>query len=219
MIRTYSVYSQGGVRLSDNFRVREFACRDGSDKVLIDDALVVLLQKIRRWAGGAVTINSGYRSSAYNKKVGGAVKSCHLKGQAADISVSGKLPSEVARFAQAVGAGGVGCYNGVGGRFVHVDTRAGRYFWINTDGIDRQVSGHSGDCPYGAPSGNLSRGNCGNGVMWLQWWLNLWGCGLSVDGSFGAKTQAAVLGFQRRTGLVPDGIAGPVTRRALMGGD
>jgi peptidoglycan hydrolase-like protein with peptidoglycan-binding domain len=36
-----------------------------------------------------------------------------------------------------------------------------------------------------------------------------------VDGMFGARTEQAVVGFQRATGLVPDGIAGPRTRNAL----
>lgn len=37
----------------------------------------------------------------------------------------------------------------------------------------------------------------------------------AVDGIRGPGTTAAVVGFQRRRGLVPDGIAGPATRRAL----
>ena len=36
-----------------------------------------------------------------------------------------------------------------------------------------------------------------------------------VDGMFGARTEQAVVGFQRATGLVPDAIAGPRTRNAL----
>jgi peptidoglycan hydrolase-like protein with peptidoglycan-binding domain len=36
-----------------------------------------------------------------------------------------------------------------------------------------------------------------------------------VDGMFGARTEQAVVGFQRATGLVPDGIAGPLTRNTL----
>ena len=37
----------------------------------------------------------------------------------------------------------------------------------------------------------------------------------TADGIFGARTQTAVAAFQRRAGLVPDGIAGPRTHRAL----
>jgi hypothetical protein len=37
----------------------------------------------------------------------------------------------------------------------------------------------------------------------------------SIDGHFGPQTHSAVRRFQRRAGLVADGIVGPVTRRAL----
>src|SRR6266702_708013 len=41
---------------------------------------------------------------------------------------------------------------------------------------------------------------------------------LAVDGVFGPKTMAAVLGFQRALGITADGIVGPVTWRALVSG-
>jgi len=39
--------------------------------------------------------------------------------------------------------------------------------------------------------------------------------GVPDDGVFGAETEAAVRGFQRRTGLIPDGIVGPKSWDAL----
>ena len=65
-VKTYRVSREGETLLSPHFRVREFACHDGSDTVKIDEALVELLEQIRATAGGAVTINSGYRTTAYN---------------------------------------------------------------------------------------------------------------------------------------------------------
>lgn len=54
-------------------------------------------------------------------------------------------------------------------------------------------------------------------VKFLQAWLNEFdGAELSVDGAFGAKTQAAVRNYQAKNGLAVDGSAGPATQ-AKMG--
>ena len=41
--------------------------------------------------------------------------------------------------------------------------------------------------------------------------------GLKIDGIFGLKTNERVMTFQRRAGLVADGIVGPKTGKALVG--
>ena len=123
-VTTYSLAKDGDTYLSTNFRVKEFKCNDGSDTILIDSDLVSYLQQIRDWAGKAVTINSGYRTASYNEKIGGAKNSYHIKGQAADIVVSGKTPLEVAKKAEDLGMKGIIKY----GSFVHVDTRTTKYF-------------------------------------------------------------------------------------------
>lgn len=46
-----------------------------------------LLDPIRAAWGGPIAVNSGYRSPALNKAVGGVSTSQHLRGEAADISV------------------------------------------------------------------------------------------------------------------------------------
>jgi hypothetical protein len=58
----------------------------------------------------------------------------------------------------------------------------------------------------------LRRGATGELVKQVQAKL-----GLTVDGNFGAKTEAAVRAFQRTKGLVPDGIIGPKSWHALDG--
>lgn len=53
-------------------------------------------------------------------------------------------------------------------------------------------------------------------VRFLQEVLNATlGTGLKVDGRWGARTQEAVVAFQRRFGLQPDGMLGPKTWEAL----
>jgi len=52
-------------------------------------------------------------------------------------------------------------------------------------------------------------------VKWVQVQLNRLGEKLIVDGSVGIKTKEAVQRFQKKMWLTTDGIAGPVTRKAL----
>ena len=74
-INGYSKAKDGNKRLSAHFKVKEFACRDGSDAVLVAPRLVMVLESIRTYFGSAVVINSGYRTPQYNAKVGGVTES------------------------------------------------------------------------------------------------------------------------------------------------
>ncbi len=132
----YSLKADGAKSISANFKVKEFACKDGSDKILIDVNFVQnKLQAIRDYFGAAVTINSAYRTATYNKKVGGAVGSYHTKGQAFDIVVKGKTPAQVAKYAQTLGIKGIIQYN----TFVHVDSRTVQY-WARDTGTAVKVN-------------------------------------------------------------------------------
>ena len=126
-VKAYSKAKDGGKALSANFKVREFACKDGSDVVFISEGLVQVLQAIRLHFNKPVTINSGYRTPAYNKKVGGETYSQHLYGTAADIVVKGVEPRDVAAYAETIlpNTGGIGIYS----NFVHVDVRAKKSRW------------------------------------------------------------------------------------------
>jgi len=72
MLEAWSRTRDGTRKLSANFTVAEFACKDGSDPVFVDSSLAALLQKIRDHFGRPVVITSGYRTAAHNKSVGGA---------------------------------------------------------------------------------------------------------------------------------------------------
>lgn len=126
-IKAYSKAKDGNKKLSTNFRVKEFACTDGSDPIFIDSDLVNVLQKIRAHFGKSVTITSAYRTPGKNKAVGGKAYSQHLYGRAADIKVKGVSPKKVAAYAETLlkNKGGIGTYN----TFVHIDTRTIKSRW------------------------------------------------------------------------------------------
>ena len=131
LIVQYSLHKDGERQISKSFKTKEFKCKDGSDKILVDVGFVQdKLQAVRDYFGAAVTINSAYRTEAYNRKVGGAKSSYHLKGQAFDIVVKGHTPAEVARCAQQLGILGIIQYNS----FVHVDSRTTKYWARNDNG-------------------------------------------------------------------------------------
>ncbi|MBQ8183128.1 MAG: peptidoglycan-binding protein [Clostridia bacterium] len=61
----------------------------------------------------------------------------------------------------------------------------------------------------------ISYGSSGSDVKKLQETLNNHGYSLAVDGQFGSKTQAAVRDYQKKNGLVVDGIVGTKTWGSL----
>jgi len=65
----------------------------------------------------------------------------------------------------------------------------------------------------------LQEGDTGQPVAFLQKQLNKQGASLDADGVFGPATEAAAMAFQRRAGLVVDGIVGAKTWAALQGWD
>ncbi len=87
-----------------------------------------------RYAQSGVTptldIISGYRDPARNARVGGASRSQHLSGNAADISLKGRSPQErdaiVNHFLSDPSVNGFGVY----GDSIHIDTRQGpKAYW------------------------------------------------------------------------------------------
>lgn len=126
-MNVYSKKNDGNKKLSPNFRVREFACSDGSDPVFVDSELLETLQKIRNHFGTSVTITSAYRTPSHNKVVGGTTFSQHCYGRAADIKVKGVSPKKVAKYADEIlkNRGGIGVYS----TFTHIDVRSTKARW------------------------------------------------------------------------------------------
>jgi zinc D-Ala-D-Ala carboxypeptidase len=80
-----------------------------------------------------ITVNSGFRSIAHNRSVGGASDSMHLYGHAADLNVPGVANKTVYQKAETSGFSGLETFHE---DHQHVDSRAdmGRAFWWQ-DGV------------------------------------------------------------------------------------
>ena len=129
---TYSLAADGRDYITEHFRVREYASKDGADTILINDKLAALLEDLRR-EFGPVIITSGYRTVSHNARVGGEPGSLHTKGNAADIYIAGVDLWEVARYCESLGVKGIGLYEPSDGSsgWLHVDVRTTKYFWLN----------------------------------------------------------------------------------------
>mgnify|MGYP000872248180 CR=1 FL=1 len=124
------------MKLTTNFNLHEFACNDGTPvpEHLMHNVkeLAENLQVLRDYLGEPIRINSAYRHEEYNKRIGGAKKSCHLKAMAADLTCKNKTPRELHKIIEKLidekkmKQGGLGLYNG----FVHYDIRGVKVRWF-----------------------------------------------------------------------------------------
>jgi uncharacterized protein YcbK (DUF882 family) len=126
----------GGVRVAPHFLLREFHCKDGTQ---VPAAAVPAVRRLAkevlepmRAKFGPCTVHSGFRTDAYNKRVGGKPGSRHQyhtypSEPAADVTFQRGTPREWAAEAERFlsGRGGIGTYPG----FVHCDIRAVRARW------------------------------------------------------------------------------------------
>ncbi|MFI6096541.1 peptidoglycan-binding protein [Lentzea sp. NPDC051213] len=65
---------------------------------------------------------------------------------------------------------------------------------------------------------SVQRGNNSEAVRAAQVQLNRYGYGLVVDGDFGGGTHTAAVAFQSANSLESNGVIGPITWQALVGG-
>lgn len=224
-VKTYSASRDGNKYLSDHFRVREFRCKDGSDEILISDELITMLEKLRAklcedlHGEVRVNINSGYRTKAHNKKIGGSTTSKHCKGLAADIicKKDGKTVHSkyVCTAAQDLDMDGI-AYITSGS--THVDCRGYRWWADETMG-NKKVSDFYAyfAIPYPAPTATVKKGDKGTPVRWMQDKLCKAGTKykVTIDGSFGPASDKALRKYQSDNGLECDGKCGPATRKSL----
>ena len=123
------------MKLTDNFYLQEFNCKDGTEipLELIDNVqeLAESLQELRCHFGESIFINSSYRHKEYNQSIGGSSRSQHLLAKASDIRLSSFNPVEVYDAIEMLivkgdmKEGGLGLYN----TFVHYDIRGTKARW------------------------------------------------------------------------------------------
>lgn len=227
-------YRKGqSVKLSTNFNSSEFDCKGGGccSETIINPQLVKYLQQIRDHFKAPITITSAYRCPTHNSRVGGAPGSRHSKGDAADIVVKGRTPREVAKYAESIGIKGIGLYEtSADGYFVHIDTRSTKSFWYGQNEQPRTTfGGSSSSTTVTTDTTNnsettLSLNDRGTAVKEVQEMLIELGYDLSsgpndktkgADGIYGMRTWRAVIDFQRKNNLDPDGVVGEITMAAL----
>lgn len=143
-VLTYSKSKDGKKMLSEHFQVSEFASPD-SDIVKIDTELINILEKLFAYLKcSKIIITSGYRTPAYDKKVGGNGKGYHTTGQAADINCWHKVNGKEERYHGSnicCALQDLGWNRGIGwiaGCAVHVDTRSSKY-WFDEQNGNRSI--------------------------------------------------------------------------------
>lgn len=211
-VKTYSKSKDGNIKLSENFCVKEFACKDGSDTIKIDLDLIPLIQRFRNYVETGVYFNSAYRTPSYNKKVGGATNSYHVKGQALDIPFLNSYKYLTSRekmcaFFNTLGVKGIIIYP----TFIHVDTRTSKYHADNNGNYKTFGKVH---IPF---KQTLKRGAKNVDVGIVQYKLKMLGYDVgNADMVYGGNTELSVRKFQSNNGLSADGVVGEKTWNKLF---
>jgi hypothetical protein len=211
-VKTYSKSKNGNLKLSENFCVKEFACKDGSDTLKIDLDLIPLIQRFRNYVETGVYFNSAYRTPSYNKKVGGATSSYHVKGQALDIPFLNSYKYLTSRekmcaFFNTLGVKGIIIYP----TFIHVDTRTTKYHADNNGNYKTFGKVH---IPF---KQTLKRGSNNVDVGIVQYKLKMLGYDVgNADMIYGGKTELSVRKFQSNNNLKVNGVVEETTWNKLF---
>ena len=111
-----------------NFKPHEFACRHCGE-FFYDERMYDQLQFVRNFVGKPTSINSAHRCRIYNRRIGGAPYSRHLR-LAFDISAAGWTANERIRLRSGCDQAGFRTF-GYYGTFLHTDDRPTRTWWTS----------------------------------------------------------------------------------------
>lgn len=145
-VKTYSLKKDGNKKLSKHFKVKEFRCKDDSDKILIESELLTYLEKIfTHFDCLKININSAYRTTAHDKKVGGKGKGNHVEGKAVDFKAYDKngdrIPSrEIALYLEDLGVLGIGYRCGGSSTATHMDINYRTKKWYGDEAKSMSAS-------------------------------------------------------------------------------
>lgn len=145
-VKTYSYKKHKNVYCSTHTQVKEMRCKDGTDTVLVDEDLMRMIEKLfAKLRCKKYKISSGYRTPAYDKKVGGNGRGQHTLGKAVDACFydqKGKIiPAQVVCcVAQDLGFKGIANISKAY-KYVHLDMRdSGKYYGDEIKGTNTVTS-------------------------------------------------------------------------------
>ena len=232
-VRTYSYSADKDKKLSEHFKVGEFASYSDyfgnyPQQILVDSSLIDVLEKVySHFNADRCDICSGFRTSSCDKAVGGSGSGPHTYGCAADVYFyNNGQPIEsrlIACYLQDIGARGIGYCCGGNYYGTHIDTLSRVWhgderdysvtvsdYYSYTGTTKAEVYGNSGGSS--APAGNT------DGIKTVQDWL-----GVDVDGIYGNQTKTAlikelqaVLNEQYGANLAVDGVFGNQTASTIQ---
>lgn len=142
VVSVYNYNTHKNTYVSNHFQVKEFADKITevslySVKVKIHNKLIIILESLfERLGCSMIIINSGYRTSAHEKKIGNSNGvSYHTKGRAADITCYDKNRKPIAAETVCIELERMGIY-GIGyisKTAVHIDTRPAKEKWFGDE--------------------------------------------------------------------------------------
>ena len=204
-IKEYSLKKDGEKYVTNNIKVKELRCKDGTDEIRQDYVTVCIAQFWRTLTNGPVIINSAFRTKNHNKKIGGVSNSSHLKSCALDIKKPAGFSTEIlGNFLYSIGVERIKVVSS----YVHFDIDDEKLKWLVGKFTKINI-------PY--QNFLLKNGVKSYLVAIIQWKLNVLGYEAGIeDGIFGKNTEKAVRFYQEDMNLKSDGIIGINTWNKLF---